>query len=200
MNKAKTTVFYVLSFTWGLIMSLIGCLVFLVLMCAGYKPKKFHDRFYIELGEYWGGLELGPWFITDKHSGLSTRQHEAGHGFQNALLGPLMPFVVCIPSATRYWIREFKTYRGISAFCAILIGCFSLIGLAFLLPGIIGAACWSTAIGALILGYTTAFGVWLWFFERPKYEDRKQWPSYDSIWFEGKASEWGAKIYPTEEE
>ena len=40
MKKFKIILFYVLSFTWGIIMSLIGAIVFLVLMCIGYKPKK----------------------------------------------------------------------------------------------------------------------------------------------------------------
>ena len=33
--------------------------------------------------------------------------HESGHGIQNLLFGPLMPFVVSIPSAIRYWYREY---------------------------------------------------------------------------------------------
>ena len=37
--------------------------------------------------------------------------HECGHGIQNCIWGPLMIFVVCIPSATRYWYREFKYHR-----------------------------------------------------------------------------------------
>ena len=41
MKKFKIILFYVLSFTWGIIMSLIGAVVFLVLMCIGYKPEKY---------------------------------------------------------------------------------------------------------------------------------------------------------------
>ena len=41
--------------------------------------------------------------ITD-----DTRNHEHGHAVQNAVYGVLMPFIVCIPSATRYWCRRTK--------------------------------------------------------------------------------------------
>lgn len=37
--------------------------------------------------------------------------HEAGHGLQNIVWGFLFPFVVCIPSAIRYWYRELKYHR-----------------------------------------------------------------------------------------
>lgn len=198
MTKLKSIVFYALSFTWGIIMSVIGCLAFLVLMCFGCKPKKFHDRLYIEVGSGWGGVSLGPWFIMSRGCGLYTKQHESGHGFQNALLGPLMPFVVCLPSATRYWIREFNTYKSINVFCGCLIASFALISTAFLVPGIVCAALWSIVVGGILMLYTIIFGIWLWFIERPRYKNRP-WPSYYSVWFEGTASSWGEKMYPEDQ-
>ncbi|MGM9968861.1 MAG: hypothetical protein ACI35S_00525 [Anaeroplasma sp.] len=109
MNKFKVILFYVLSFTWGLPMSLIGGITFLVLMCLGYKPKRFRYLYYIEIGENWGGLNLGCFFLTCKVPYEKTKRHEAGHSIQNALFGPLMPFIVTIPSAIRYWyIRVFN--------------------------------------------------------------------------------------------
>ena len=108
MKKFKIILFYVLSFTWGIIMSLIGAIVFLVLMCMGYKPKKYKHLYYIEVGEHWGGMELGCFFLTDKTPTEHTKLHEAGHGIQNIIFGPLMPFVVCIPSAIRYWYRIYS--------------------------------------------------------------------------------------------
>ena len=98
--------FYLLSFTWGFPMTLIGCLVALALVCAGYKPKRFGWCWYFEIGESWGGLELGVFFLKCRSSGFNTKCHEHGHAFQNTLFGVFMPFVVCIPSAIRYWYRK----------------------------------------------------------------------------------------------
>lgn len=98
--------FYLLSFTWGLPLTLIGCLVALVLVSAGYKPKRFGWCWYFEIGECWGGLELGVFFLKSKCSGYYIMCHEHGHALQNTLFGVFMPFVVCIPSAVRYWYRE----------------------------------------------------------------------------------------------
>ena len=99
--------FYLLSFTWGLPMTLLGCLVAAVLVCAGYKPKRFGWCWYFEIGEDWGGLELGVFFLKCRNAGHHVMCHEHGHALQNTLFGVLMPFVVCIPSATRYWYREY---------------------------------------------------------------------------------------------
>ena len=109
MNKF---LFYLLSFTWGLPMTLIGCMVSLVLLIAGYKPKKYGYTWYFEVGNNWGGLELGVMFLTNKTPSTHTKNHEVGHTLQNCYLGPLTPFVVSIPSAIRYWYREYLVRSG----------------------------------------------------------------------------------------
>ena len=109
MIKDKHT-FYTLSFTWGIIMTLIGCLVALVLTIAGYRPKKWGRCWYFEVGEGWGGLELGIFFLTSKNPSVHTRNHELGHAFQNCKYGPGM-IVISIMSAARYWYRELKYNR-----------------------------------------------------------------------------------------
>lgn len=106
-NKAA---FYTLSFTWGIIMSLIGSIVALVLLILGYRPKKWGHCWYFEVGQGWGGLELGPFFIASKNASKHTKNHEHGHGFQNCKYGPFM-VVISIMSACRYWYREFKYHR-----------------------------------------------------------------------------------------
>lgn len=113
MKSAMTkTKFYLLSFTWGFPLTLIGLLVGLVLLCAGRKPKKWGPCWYFEIGENWGGLELGVIFLTDKTPSEHTKNHELGHAIQNTKYGLLMPFIVCIPSAVRYWVREIQRRIG----------------------------------------------------------------------------------------
>jgi len=87
-------------------MTLIGAVAALVLLATGHKPKTFHGLVYFEVGRGWGGVELGAFFVVNKGAGASIKRHESGHGVQNIILGPLMPFVICIPSAARYWYRE----------------------------------------------------------------------------------------------
>ena len=57
------------------------------------------------------GLDLGTNFFLADNMGrdwtLHTKQHETGHTFQNALLGPLAIFLIFIPSAIRYWLDVF---------------------------------------------------------------------------------------------
>lgn len=106
--------YYLIQFTWGLLMNIVGSLVFLVLIVFGKKkPQKFHNCWYIAVGERWGGLELGTFFLIDEDVNPYTMQHEAGHGLQNLIWGPLYPFVIGIPSAFRYHYRNFKFWVGI---------------------------------------------------------------------------------------
>lgn len=109
--KNKLT-FYLLSFTWGLPMTLLGCIVSVILMIGGKKPVKYGWFWYFEVGSRWGGVELGPCFVVQKNAPESTKIHEAGHGIQNIKYGVLMPFIVCIPSAIRYWYREIRERMG----------------------------------------------------------------------------------------
>lgn len=103
--------FYFLNIIWGLPMTLIGGVVAIVLLALGKKPKRYHGAIYFEVGKGWGGVELGLFFVCAENSGESVKSHEFGHSLQNCLYGPLMPILVSIPSATRYWYREIKYHR-----------------------------------------------------------------------------------------
>lgn len=108
----KKVLFYILSVIWGLPMTLIGGLTALILMMAGFKPKKYGWCYYFEIGKNWGGLELGFIFLTNKNPSTHICNHEHGHALQNCIWGPLFPFVIAIPSAIRYWVREFQQRQG----------------------------------------------------------------------------------------
>ena len=101
------TVYWILQCTWGIIMTFIGAVAALGLIITGHKPKHMGPTVYFEVGEGWGGMELGGFFLCSKNSSMHTKYHECGHGIQNIIWGPLMPFVVCIPSAARYWLFNF---------------------------------------------------------------------------------------------
>ena len=109
--KFKIFMFYFLSFTWGLPFTLFGLIVALILRVLGHRSKKFALVRFFEIGENWGGLELGLFFVCNKRPTFRIRCHEFGHAIQNCIFGPLMLFIVCIPSAIRYWYRELHYYR-----------------------------------------------------------------------------------------
>ena len=101
----KRVLFYILSFTWGFIMSFIG----LIVMAIPFgEYHKFHGRLYKMVGYGWGGVNLGCFFLCSKDclNDDELMGHECGHGLQNIIWGPLFPFVIAIPSAIRYWYFE----------------------------------------------------------------------------------------------
>lgn len=104
--------FYILSWTWGIIMTLIGSAVALVLILMGYKPIKNIYGWYFEIGNYWGGVDLGYISIIQKNSSQYLKNHEFGHAIQNCVFGPLFPFMIAIPSAIRYWYRTIRENIG----------------------------------------------------------------------------------------
>lgn len=110
-NKSQ---FYLLSFTWGIAMTIIGCLAAIGLLIIGNKPKKYGYCWHFEFGNGWGGVNLGPVFITSKNSSRHTKDHEHGHAHQNCAYGPFM-IIISLMSAARYWYRELKYHkRGVT--------------------------------------------------------------------------------------
>ena len=80
----KRILFYIISFTWGGIMTTIGLVVLLVTLPFG-KFGVYHGRIYKRNGKNWGGLELGCFFLCDNSADEYILAHESGHGLQNCL-------------------------------------------------------------------------------------------------------------------
>ena len=107
MKTIKAIVFWVISLTWGLPLTLVGIFAAIGLLITGHRPHRYHHYLYFKVGYNWGGVNFGPIFIVDNYASEKTWRHETGHGLQNIIFGPLMPFVIAIPSAIRYWYREY---------------------------------------------------------------------------------------------
>lgn len=112
MSFLKGCLFWLLSWTWGMLMTLYGAFVAIGLLLTKHKPYRFHYFLCFETGKNWGGMEAGAFIIVNKGASQSLKAHEAGHGLQNIIFGPLMPFLVSIPSAIRYWRRRAIVKRG----------------------------------------------------------------------------------------
>ena len=106
--------FNLLSWTWGLPLTLIGYIVSLILTALGYHSYRYRKNFWcFELGERWGGLNLGPFLLVQKNADYDLKNHEVGHAIQNCLFGPFTIILVHIPSVIRYWYYElyYKKYN-----------------------------------------------------------------------------------------
>ena len=194
----RTAGYWLVSLTWGGVMTLLGAVIALGMLLSGHAPKKLGPNVYFEAGIGWGGMEYGAFFFVSKDASGRTRLHEAGHGIQNLVLGPLMPFLVCIPSALRYWMRNCKTLAGKRVFsgavCLILafLGAAGLTAAAVL--GLSGGMWALFGLGLFLVLYAAALGVWMQAFEIPKYRHGAYVP-YDGIWFEASATRLGEQYY-----
>ena len=120
-TKKDIILFYVLSFTWGIIWTLVGLftLLFIVLfmdkkvemsVIAGRIAVRFKNGSF-------GGASLGIIYLVGRNAGKHTHRHELGHTLQSIWWGPLFIPIIAIPSAVRcgMWnmIRKdyFKRYK-----------------------------------------------------------------------------------------
>ena len=101
--------FYLLSFSWGLLMNLAGAMVAVFMLVTGHRMRRFGPCFYFEHGEGWGGMDWGCVIVVNKGAGSHLLSHELGHAMQNCRFGPFMPLLVGIPSALRYRFRQLYT-------------------------------------------------------------------------------------------
>lgn len=112
MNKKMTKKqFYLLSCTWGIVMTLIGGIAFLGLKITGHKIHSNQYGYYCEFGKGWGGVSLGPFAIVNKNPSQHLLTHEFGHALQNCYFGPHM-IIISLFSAVRYWYREYLYRKG----------------------------------------------------------------------------------------
>lgn len=119
MKTLFKILFWFLSLTWGFLMSFIGVIVFLVTII--FVKHKVHSNgcsVIVEFGGNWGGLSLGCFAFCGRYSESNnywfqhTRKHEFGHSIQNAILGPLFPFIIAIPSSIRYHYKRIAVKKG----------------------------------------------------------------------------------------
>ena len=103
--------FLTLSFTWGIVMSLLGFIISIPFFfyCLYVKDilEQYGHCYYFKIGKGWGGFSLGPYCFICEDASIHTTEHEHGHSIQNCLYGPLM-IVFSICSVIRYHYRNFR--------------------------------------------------------------------------------------------
>lgn len=112
--------YYFLTWTWGLLFTVIGLLWSIVMLVTFHRPRRFHQAWYfISWFKGGWGCNLGPCFIISKDSMWKGRdgsihiyddicEHELGHSYQNAIFGPFFIFIAIL-SVVRFWWRALYT-------------------------------------------------------------------------------------------
>lgn len=193
-KKLVIVLFYVLSFTWALPTTLLGGVAALFLFIIGKKPEKWGPCFTFRITNGYG-LEMGLFFLSPKdYKSVHINCHEVGHQLQACfILGPFQLFVVGIPSAIRYWLREMHGYKRKVTFATICYIILVLIGIAVVAIGTLFNIFPMMIIGAIFTIYSCVLCSWLLTIETPKYKN-DYYPPYDSVWFEGDASKRGSNF------
>lgn len=104
--------YFVLSFTWGAMLSIPGALIFLILCAANCPVRKNGFGWAVVVGKGSSGFSMGPFSILNREYDEYLLNHEFGHSIQNCIFGPLMLPVIVIPSVIRYWYRVYRFNHG----------------------------------------------------------------------------------------
>ena len=114
-NDLKAFLFYLVQWTWGLPVNLVGGIAFLICTKILHRRwQRFGYAYIVYLPWNQGGLSMGLFiFIRDHHPKkewtYNARIHEYGHTWQCLLLGPLYYLVIALPSAV--WCNCFEGWR-----------------------------------------------------------------------------------------
>lgn len=122
MKVLKIIGYWLVQLTWGAVMTIPGLLV--TCFCILFLHGKVHRNGYsyiVEIGGNWGGLNLGAVSLCGGYTTICpdedwfeyTRRHEFGHSLQNMMFGPLMLFIVEIPSVIRYHYQNARSKKGL---------------------------------------------------------------------------------------
>lgn len=114
MKNFNKTLFYIIQWTWGFSVNIVGLIGYLYCKLRGYKCEKFGYSYYAYVPWKQGGLSLGIFiFIRENHPQqnwtYNTKIHEYGHSWQCLILGPLYWIVIAVPSLI--WCNVFANYR-----------------------------------------------------------------------------------------
>lgn len=107
-------IFYLIQFTWGILMNVVGLFVAIFMLITFHKPHIFGTEIYFVCKKAEGfGFECGIFFVlgADCDGDKYLMCHESGHAIQNFYFGPVTLFISTIPSLIRYWYREIKYYN-----------------------------------------------------------------------------------------
>lgn len=109
-RKMTAAEFWLLSCTWGILMTIAGLLVGLIFLVCGFRPIRNQYGWVFEFKRGWGGVSIGPVSIVSQGVSQHTLNHEFGHSVQNCYYGPFH-ILVSLASAARYWYREYLVNR-----------------------------------------------------------------------------------------
>ena len=109
----KRVIFTVLQCTWGILQTLAGAAVFLVLI------KRKHFIYRAGIGTLWSrgeSLSLGLFFFVSEQSPEDRQNelcaHEYGHSIQSVILGPMFLPVLGLPSSLWCMMPYFERRRA----------------------------------------------------------------------------------------
>lgn len=92
--------YYIIQWTWGIIMNIIGVCVYGYAKARKWTIRKYRKAIEIKCPKNIGGVSLGMFIMRGKNQ-PNVMPHEYGHTIQNLRFGPAFLFVIGIPSFIR---------------------------------------------------------------------------------------------------
>ena len=97
MGRLRYIFAVLIHFSWGIIQSLLGACIALILLVRGERPQRFRASWVIRWPSR-RGLSLGAFIFLPHGAGSSLIVHEYGHCIQSLIAGPFYLPLFALPS------------------------------------------------------------------------------------------------------
>lgn len=117
MKVINWIIYTILQFTWGIIQTATGFLVFLILTIINpIRKRKYYHGAIVSYWKFPFSMGCGMFIFFGHHNQDEKYQkevlcHEYGHTIQSIILGPLFMFVIAIPSCVWAFTPAFVKMR-----------------------------------------------------------------------------------------
>lgn len=104
----STESFYLFAFTWGLPITLLGCLCSLAAMACGKKPYKYGHCIFFNVFKSNRTYSLGIFVFAGEDAGLYSKRYANGRCIQQAIFSVFSISVITIPQIFRWILLKTK--------------------------------------------------------------------------------------------
>ena len=196
------------SIVWNIFSTIVDIPLFLIMIVTGHKPhRNGFGIYFITRSKNWGGINFGLVSVVSPTLSVKSINHEFGHGLQGLVFGPLMPFVVWVPSFLRCAVFGYKNNKTKALILeGILIPViFVLSTMAMISYTIWNCHLWLFILLLVLSIYFFIILLWFVFIELPRLrythekntQNGNRYYYYDDVWFEGSATAFGNYVINT---
>jgi hypothetical protein len=189
--KLKKLLFWIGSFTWGILLTLPGAIMALVFALRGGKPLKVRTTFIFKVKIKGVSFSLGPFIVATEGYTQEQVFRLVGNSIQNSIYGPFYFFLIVVPKLIMSSIsRIYDLADRASCLAGICLVMLAIVSLTLFIIGLVFSSIILMLSSLAWAGYCLYLFFWLSNFMAQENKDSSKF-----IWFDSQALSLGKEIY-----